>query len=110
MTTLLTIQDVRRILKCSRTYVYHLIGRGDLRVVKLGRLTRIIEADIERFLANTVAGGDSDATPESRTPAAPATVDIVGRQLRTPRRRRHSATMPADQPWLLEPDRREAME
>jgi excisionase family DNA binding protein len=38
---LLTIQEVAAILRCGRTCVYDLIGRGELPAIKVGRLTRI---------------------------------------------------------------------
>jgi excisionase family DNA binding protein len=38
---LLTIQEVATTLRCGRTCVYDLIGRGELPAIKLGRLTRI---------------------------------------------------------------------
>jgi excisionase family DNA binding protein len=38
---LLTVQEVAETLRCGRTCVYDLIGRGELPAIKLGRLTRI---------------------------------------------------------------------
>ena len=38
---LLDVREVGEALGCGKTYVYELIARGELRTVKLGRLTRI---------------------------------------------------------------------
>lgn len=47
------LRDVREVgaaLGCGKTYVYELIARGDLRTVKLGRLTRIPAASVAEFV------------------------------------------------------------
>jgi len=54
VTRLLTVADVCDVLRCSRTYVYSLMQRGDLRVLKLGRLTRIPVDAVEEFIAQKV--------------------------------------------------------
>jgi excisionase family DNA binding protein len=70
---LLTVRQVCDRLQCSRTYAYGLLQRGQLRAVKLGRLTRIPLHTLEEFIAHKVAdaqydvcerwslGGDRDA-------------------------------------------------
>jgi excisionase family DNA binding protein len=47
---LLDVVEVAGVLGCGRTYVYELINRGELRPVKLGRLTRIPVASVEDFV------------------------------------------------------------
>jgi excisionase family DNA binding protein len=49
--------EAAKILGICRASVYNLIGRGELRAVKLGRSTRISVAELHRL-----AGG-SDGTP-----------------------------------------------
>jgi excisionase family DNA binding protein len=48
---LLTIQEVAATLRCGRTCVYDLIGRGELPAIKLGRLTRIPAAALRDLVA-----------------------------------------------------------
>ena len=47
---LLTIQQVARYLQISRASVYRLIGRGELKAVKVGRCRRIAADDLQRFV------------------------------------------------------------
>jgi excisionase family DNA binding protein len=49
--TLLSINDVCLALQCGRTFVYELLQKGELRPIKLGRLTRISQAELNAFLA-----------------------------------------------------------
>jgi putative molybdopterin biosynthesis protein len=46
---LLRIEDAARVLKLSRTTVYDLLRRGELRIVRVGRAVRIPRSEIERF-------------------------------------------------------------
>jgi excisionase family DNA binding protein len=55
LTRLLTIKDVRAVLQCSRTYVYGLFNSGELQPIKLGRSTRVSDADVEEFVARRAA-------------------------------------------------------
>jgi excisionase family DNA binding protein len=48
---LMTIQEVAATLRCGRTCVYQLIGRGELPALKLGRLTRIPAAAVDAFVS-----------------------------------------------------------
>jgi excisionase family DNA binding protein len=50
---LLTIRDVCAVLQCGRTFVYDLLQKGELRAIKLGRLTRIPRAVLEEFIARS---------------------------------------------------------
>lgn len=47
---LLTPDEAATALGCGRTYVYELMGKGELRSVKLGRLRRIPHAEIARLV------------------------------------------------------------
>lgn len=57
---LLTVSEVAERLGCGRTFVYELIGSGELETVKLGRLRRVpvaaLDALVERHRAR--AGDD----------------------------------------------------
>lgn len=46
---LLDVREVALLLGCGRTYVYGMIQRGELPVVKLGRLTRIPRRAVEHL-------------------------------------------------------------
>jgi excisionase family DNA binding protein len=46
-------------LGVSRVTIYALIDRGDIRRYKVGRLTKIPRADLERLVG--IGGGESDA-------------------------------------------------
>jgi excisionase family DNA binding protein len=58
---LLDVREVGEALGCGKTYVYELIGRGELRAIKLGRLTRVPLSAIEEFVNRKVIDSDSDA-------------------------------------------------
>ena len=48
---LLNVNEVASLLGCGRTYVYGMIQRGELPVVKLGRLTRVPVRGVTEFIA-----------------------------------------------------------
>jgi excisionase family DNA binding protein len=50
---LLSVSDVCSALQCGRTFVYELLQKGELRAIKLGRLTRISRAVLEEFIARS---------------------------------------------------------
>ena len=50
---LLSVRDVCAALQCGRTFVYDLLQKGELRAIKLGRLTRIPRAVLEDFIARS---------------------------------------------------------
>lgn len=54
---LLTVQRVRERLDCSRSFVYKLIARGDLRSVRLGDVkgVRVTTKSVERYIRRRVA-------------------------------------------------------
>lgn len=43
---------VCKILNVSRSSVYNEISRGKLRVIKIGKITRISAAELDRYLAS----------------------------------------------------------
>lgn len=47
---LLDVREVGEALGCGKTFVYELIARGELRPVKLGRLTKIPAACLAEFV------------------------------------------------------------
>ncbi|MHB1502094.1 MAG: helix-turn-helix domain-containing protein [Candidatus Dormibacteria bacterium] len=57
---LLNVNEVASLLGCGRTYVYGMIQRGELPVVKLGRLTRIQVCALDEFIMNQAALQDGD--------------------------------------------------
>jgi len=57
---LLNVNEVASLLGCGRTYVYGMIQRGDLSVVKLGRLTRVRVSELEDFIRNQASLPDMD--------------------------------------------------
>ena len=58
---LLNVKEVASLLGCGRTYVYGMIQRGELPVVKLGRLTRIPACALIDFVAAMEDVGDPAA-------------------------------------------------
>ena len=58
MTQLLTPEDVAEALQCHRSFVYRLLQSGELRALKLGRLTRISPAMLEEFIVQKSTDGD----------------------------------------------------
>jgi excisionase family DNA binding protein len=108
--TLLSVNDVCLALQCGRTFVYELLQKGELRPIKLGRLTRISRKELDAFLeGKAVDGLDGpghriDAAGSSRRESG----SLVTHRQRTTAQRRgaaHSAgTAPAvEQPTLFGP-------
>ena len=52
---LLNVNEVASLLGCGRTYVYGMIQRGELPVVKLGRLTRIPATSVAEMVTRAMA-------------------------------------------------------
>lgn len=48
---LLTVQDFAWLVSCSTRHVEREITKGRIRILKLGRLTRIPQKEVERFRA-----------------------------------------------------------
>ena len=57
---LLNVNEVASALGCGRTYVYGMIQRGELPVVKLGRLTRIQVSTLAEFVSRQALVRDED--------------------------------------------------
>jgi len=53
---LLRAEEVARLLGIGRTKVYELIGRGELPVVRIGRLVRVPRAELEQWIRDRVVG------------------------------------------------------
>ena len=49
MTELLSIKDVAKILKVSQTTVRRMLARGELKGVRVGRLWRIAQSEIDKL-------------------------------------------------------------
>lgn len=49
---LFTISDFVKQFRVSRTALYRLFSAGQLRAIKVGRRTMILQADVERWLAS----------------------------------------------------------
>jgi excisionase family DNA binding protein len=57
---LLTVQQVIERLHLSRSSVYELISSGEIPSLKIGRARRVSEDDLDRFIAERIAGsGDA---------------------------------------------------
>lgn len=86
---LLDVREVASLLGCGRTYVYGMIQRGELPVVKLGRLTRIPASSVADMVASAMALSEAegslwaDVQPTlSRCAPTRATVAGAGRRSR----------------------------
>ena len=55
---LLTPKELQERLVCGRTKLYELLGSGEIRSYRVGRLVRIREDDVERFLERHRYGAD----------------------------------------------------
>jgi excisionase family DNA binding protein len=55
--TLLTPEELADYLKCSRTYAYQLLARGEIPSLKLGKLRRIRRSDANLYIEKRVAEG-----------------------------------------------------
>ncbi|MCC5948513.1 MAG: helix-turn-helix domain-containing protein [Nitriliruptoraceae bacterium] len=53
---LLTVEEVRAVLRVSRTKVYALLSEGDLRSVRVGRSVRVVRADLVAFIERGGSG------------------------------------------------------
>ncbi len=55
--SLLTADEVARILNISRSYAYLLMRRGDIPTVHIGRSARVRPSDLELFVSQNVTRG-----------------------------------------------------
>jgi len=69
--TLLTGNDVARMLRVSRSMAYSLMRRGSLRSVRFGRAVRVQPSDLQEFIA---AHCDPEPSRAAGTDSAPSTI------------------------------------
>lgn len=62
-TMLLSVMDVAHLLGCGRTFVYELIGAGELKTVKLGRLRRVPTDAVESLISRLRSESGADSRP-----------------------------------------------
>lgn len=68
--TLLTIKEVATRLALGRTTVYELIGRHELKTIKVGRCRRIPESVVDQWISQQIdAQGDGDLPSINAVPA-----------------------------------------
>ena len=66
---LVPIAEAARLLSCSASLVKLMIRRGEIRTVKLGRLTRIPRTHLEDLFSKAEMSGENPlALPPSRSP------------------------------------------
>lgn len=58
---LLDVHQVADVLGCGRTLVYELLGRGELRHMKIGRLTRVPSSEVDRYVRRQMGVEDGEA-------------------------------------------------
>lgn len=59
---LFRVPEVAAMTHLAESYVWRLIQRGELPVVKIGRATRIRREDLDRFIEDRVEGGNAEGT------------------------------------------------
>lgn len=57
---LLTVGEAASYLSCGRTKLFELLRAGEVRVVKLGRATRIPRRELDRWIASRTVPLGSD--------------------------------------------------
>jgi excisionase family DNA binding protein len=99
---LLSVGDVCLALQCGRTFVYELIQKGDLRPIKLGRLTRISRKDLDAFLEDREAdaGDRSHHSLDDRSSARQAFSPPVAARRPSVRPTRSAIGTRVEQPCL----------
>jgi excisionase family DNA binding protein len=53
----LTVTDVAKLLKCSRTVAYELVMSGQIASFKIGKLRRVRRSDVDTWLASRIREG-----------------------------------------------------
>ena len=71
MSDLLTLTEAAERLHIGKTRLWEMTAKGDLPVVRLpgGRLIRVQESDLQRFIERHIEGGNESAARKG-TPAA----------------------------------------
>jgi len=86
---LLNVNEVASVLGCGRTYVYGMIQRGELPVVKLGRLTRIPASSVADMVTRAMSFSEVDRSPwadaQSNPPGCASTRVMVADTVRRSR-------------------------
>lgn len=59
---LLDVNQVADALGCGRTMVYTLFDRGELRQLKIGRLTRVPSSEVDRYVRRQMGVEESGTT------------------------------------------------
>ena len=54
MNRLLCGEEVAQILNISKAFAYHLMARGDIPTIRLGRSVRVRPEDLEKFIETSV--------------------------------------------------------
>ena len=57
MDEVLTVTDVAKLLKCSRTFAYELVMSGQIASFKIGKLRRVRHSDVQAWLSSQVQEG-----------------------------------------------------
>lgn len=57
---LFTIEEARAEIKCSRSFIYQEIKSGHIRILKLGRASRIRSTELRRYVEDKVAQSESN--------------------------------------------------
>jgi excisionase family DNA binding protein len=73
----LDIPEICRRTRLGRSYIYEAIRAGELRAIKLGRLTRVLRVDYMRWLT-----GAPPITPKIQHDIAPPLAPITRRGVR----------------------------
>ncbi|MHB1526452.1 MAG: helix-turn-helix domain-containing protein [Candidatus Dormibacteria bacterium] len=75
---LLDVNEVASLLGCGRTYVYGMIQRGELPVVKLGRLTKVPRLAVDEYV--DVARFPQSSVQQAAVPASWPTTSLGPRR------------------------------
>lgn len=54
------VSEAAAALRLSRSFVYELIGSGQLRVVKVGKVTLVPRSELDRFIADRLPSGEPE--------------------------------------------------
>jgi excisionase family DNA binding protein len=54
--TLLRPEEVANVLRIGRTRTFDLLGSGELPVLRIGRVVRVLKADLDRWIAEHTTG------------------------------------------------------
>lgn len=66
--TLLTVKQVAARLAIGRTTVYELIGRQEIRTIKIGRARRVPESAIDQWIARQLNSEETEMQPQAGSP------------------------------------------